>query len=1079
MGVLSAIQIPKESSPSINLGIISISTSYFGTNPVDMDALVTDKIYKEIKDIKWIDKIESSSSLWFSSIVLTLRTDAEMQDVLSEVRSSVARVPLPGDAKTPVITEIKTDTNRTFSVFLYSKDRNVSQSALFDRAKILQDAIESVSWVNSVTLSVWGFSGPVTTGWWDDSAYEVEITIPQDRLDALWLTLASIANTIQSYNRDQPLGNFIIGDKNYDFRIEGKNTKSYDFLEIPIALPAWGTIILSDIASIDRRYKNTSKRVVVLPIDTGIELSCDPSDGAQVISKSCLWQSGYPYVWLTVNKNDSVSIFSVSDRAKQKIDTMLNTSEFEWYGRLYATDLADNIRDDYVSLARNASMTIILVFFAMFLFVGWRDALFAIIALPLAFLATFIMLNSFGYTMNFLTNFSLIISFGIAIDTVIVIVEAASVNQRLWYNPRTAITLALKKYAIPVITGVLTSIVVFIPMMVLPGVLGKFMAYIPITIFWVLAFGLVLVLTVNNALYILFNKKRSYYTEDLHALEHMSPDERELLMIEREGKEHRTAEEHSLRARILLSIEDTYRHIATRMLERVLWRRVAIIGPVALLILSIQFLAPLVGFNLFPWDDNAYTSFNIVWPVWQITEKTTQDLSWIDAVFIWYPEIEHASITINNNRANIAVQLTKKSVRKDLWQRSVYDIEKILLQKLQIYEETWYRVTSEVLQNGPPGGKAIGIDLIADTPEKLDTLIAVSKDFENFLHTFTGSKNVWRSSSDTPWQFIFSLDKQLIASIGVNPSTIYSQMMQNMNGINIWSIEDNATDMSVYIKTDKFGDRVTIEDILGIPIAVWNTTYLLGDLIDSRLSNAIASISRSNGDIQITVDADLEDGMDTVSSQAAYTQFASGYKYPPGISYKTWGENQENAELIIAIGSAFFLSLLAIFAILVLQFQSYSQPALILYSAIFATPLVMVGLYITDNPFSLTFGIGFIAFTGVAVNDAIVLLSAINSNIAKWMTGVKVLVESAVSRIQPIMLTSVTTILGMLSIATQDKFWSGLWYTIIFGIVGASILTLFSIQAIYYELYVSPDRWRIRRILSRIAQIFRRRKKRG
>ena len=118
----------------------------------------------------------------------------------------------------------------------------------------------------------------------------------------------------------------------------------------------------------------------------------------------------------------------------------------------------------------------------------------------------------------------------------------------------------------------------------------------------------------------------------------------------------------------------------------------------------------------------------------------------------------------------------------------------------------------------------------------------------------------------------------------------------------------------------------------------------------------------------------------------------------------------------------------------------------------------MIGLYITDNPFSLTFGIGFIAFTGVAVNDAIVLLSAINSNIAKGMGGVKVLVESAVSRIQPIMLTSITTILGMISIATQDKFWSGLGYTIIFGITGASLLTLFSIQAIYYELYVKEKK---------------------
>lgn len=1070
--MVAAINIPKESSPSINLGIISISTSYFGTNPVDMDSLVTDKIYKEIKDIKWVDKIESSSSLGFSNVVLTLKTDADIQDVLSDVRSSVARVTLPADAKTPVITEIETDTNRTFSVYLYSKDRSTSQALLFDHAVKLQTEIEKISWVNSVDLSAWWVSWPVTRWWGDDSVYEVYIRIPEEKLDTLKLSLVSIAWTIQSYNRDQPIGNFTLWDKNYDFRIEWKNIESFDFLSVPIALPNGGTMKLSDIATIERKYKNTTKKILVLSGSGKIETSSCLSSVSweDIPNPECLFQVGYPYVGLTVNKTDSVSIFSVSDTAKKSIDTLLSTSDFIWYGRVYATDLADNIRDDYITLASNATQTIILVFIAMFIFVGWRDALFAIIALPLAFLATFIMLDGFGYTMNFLTNFSLIISFGIAIDTVIVIIEAASVNQKLGYNPRTAITLALKQYAVPVISWVLTSIVVFVPMMVLPGVLWKFMAYIPITIFGVLALGLVLVLTVNNALYIIFNKKRNYYMEDVHALEYMSPDERELLIIEREGKEHRTADEHSWRARFFNSIEDGYRRIATPMLESTFWRRVAIWGPVILLILSFKFLAPLVGFNLFPGDDNAYTSFNITWPVGQITEKTITELSGIDSIFLGYPEVEHTIITISDNRANIAVQLTKKPIRQENWERSVYELETILLDKLKVYEQKWYKVASEILQNRPPGGKAMGIKLVADTPEKLDTLIAVSKEFENYLKGFTGSKNVWRSSSDTPGQFIFRLNKELIANTGISPAMIYSQMSQNMNGINIWSIEDNGTDMSIYLKSSKFEEKISIENVLSIPIVVGSTTYLLGDFVESRLSNALASISREDGDIQITVDADLEDGIDTVSSQAAYTEFASQYKYPAGISYKTGGENQENAELIVAIWSAFFLSLLAIFAILVLQFQSYSQPALILYSPIFATPLVMLGLYITDNPFSLTFWIGFIAFTGVAVNDAIVLLSAINSNIAKWMGGVKVLVESAVSRIQPIMLTSITTILGMISIATQDKFWSGLGYTIIFGITWASLLTLFSIQAIYYELYIAKHEWFFSKIKRKLSE---------
>lgn len=1069
MGTVAAINIPKESSPSIELGIISIGTSYFGTNPIDMDSLITSKLYKEIKDIKGVDKIESSSSLGFSSVILTLRAEADIKDVVSDVRSAVARVNLPADAKSPVITEIETDTNRTFSLYLYSEDKNVSKSILIDRAKILQDELEWLSGVNSIDLAVGGISGPVSTGWWDDSAYDVYITVPEKDLEVLWLTLSAVSNTIQSYNRDQPIGNFTLGEKKYDFRIEGKKTKSFDFLTFPIALPNGGTVTLGEIGTIERKYKNTAKNILVL---SQPEIPCEGS----LSPETCT--TGHSYVGLTLNKTDSVSIFDVSDRAKTLIDTVMERDEFQWFSRVYATDLADTIRDDYVTLANNAISTLILVFLAMFIFVGFRDALFALIALPLAFLTTFIFLDAFGFTMNFLTNFSLIVSLGIAIDTVIVIVEAASVNLKIWFSPRTAITLALRTYAVPVISGVMTTIVVFLPMMVLPGVLGKFMAYIPITIFGVLAFGLLLVLTVNNAIYILFNKERDYYTEDVHRMEFMSEDEKELLMLERVWKENRSAVDHSWRVRLFTSIENTYRRTITPLLEKKYTRMLLIFVPVFFLIFSIINIAPKVGFTLFPSDDNSFTSFNIVGPTGQITEKTVEDLIWIEWALVGYPEVEYSNITISKNKANIAVQLTKKKIRQSNDERDVYAIEKDILLKLSFYEQKWYSVTSEIQENGPPSGKAIGIKLVADSPEWLDSLIQVSKEFETYLNDFAGSKNVGRSSSDAPWQFIFRLNKELIASTGISPSLIYSQMLQNMNGINLWSIEDNGTDMSLYLKSSKFGDTIQLEDVLAIPISLGQTKYLVGDFVESQISNSLLSISRENWDIQITVDADLETGVDTIASQTRYVEFAKSYAYPRWISYQAGGENEANAELIVAVITAFWLSLLAIFAILTLQFQSFSQPLIILYSAIMAVPFVMIGLILTNNPFSLTFGIGFIAFTGIAVNDAIVLLSAINENIKKWMTWVHVLVESAASRLQPIMLTTVTTVLGIYPIAMQDKFWSGLGFTIIFGIIAASTLTLFSIQAIYYELYLDDKPGIFRRIGKSIWSLVHKKRKR-
>lgn len=1069
MGLVAMMAIPKESSPAVKLGIISISTSYPGTNPIDMDALVTDKIYKEIKDIKGIDKISANSALGFSSLALTLKTSADTKDVLSDVRSSVARVSLPADAKTPVITEIETDTTRAFSVFLYAKNPETSRALLYQRAIELQKAIEKVPGINSVNLSAEWAGKPVDANGGSDATYEVHIVIPDEKLKTLWLTLSSVASIVQSYNRDQPVGNFEIGEKKYDFRIEGKNTTSFEFLHIPLPLPEWGSITLGELATIERKYKNDAEKILVLW--DGLEWM----ETKEAVSGENVW---YIYAGLTVNKTESANIFTSSDAAKKVVEEMLTQSDFADFGAVYAIDLADTIRDDYKELAKEAITTLVLVFIAMYMFVGFRDSLFASITLPLAFLSTFILLYYNGYTMNFLTNFSLILSFGIAVDTIIVIVQAASAKIRVGYDPESAIMLALREYAVPIISWVMTTIVVFIPMMTLPGILGKFLAYIPVTIFWVLATGLVLALTVNSALYMLFVRRKNEYIDNPHATEYATPEEKELLMLERIWKTPMNVKDVPLRLHVIHSVTEWYKRILRNFLEHTTLRRTSILLPVILFFLSFIFLAPIVGFTLFPTDDNAYTSFTITGPVWQKTEITARDVAGIADIFVWYGEIKYTNISIDGNTVNAAVQLTKRDERKEKSQKDIFALEKILLEKLSVYEQKWYKVVSEVLKNGPPWTKAIGLNLIVDTPEKLDSLIQVSKDFESHLKTIPGTKNVWRSSNDTPGQFIFTLKKDLIATTGISPAMIYGIVSQNMNGVTVGSVEDNGEDMSILLKSDIFKEEVRIEDVMSLPIIIGNITYNVGDFVDVVISNATAAVNRVDGDIQITVDADIEDGVDTVSTQQTFIDYAEKYDFPAGISYKSGGENQENSELIVAILSAFFIALIVIFAILTLQFHSFSQPLVILYSVIMSLPFVMVWLLLTGNQFSMPFAIGFIAFTGIAVNHGIILIAAINENLKKWIEGITALVEAGSSRLEPMLLTTVTTAIGILPIALRDKFWAGMGFTIIFGVISASFLTLFIVKGIYYEMYMkkhTPVRglislW-VRKIISKSRKI--------
>lgn len=1018
-----------------------------------MDSLVSEKIYNEVKNINGIDKIDARSALGMSMLTLTLKTSADVKDVLSEVRNNVNRARLPTDAKTPIITEVETDTNQTFSVYIYAKRPNISEPFLFDRAKILKDEIEKLGVIDSVAFAISWDGWPISEdAGSQDNSYDVEIIIPSEKLKSLGLTLTDISGIIASANIDQPIGNFAISEQKYDFRIAWKKYSSFDFLSTSITLPKWWNTTLWDIATIERIYKNDSVRSIIF-------------DGI-----------AYSYVGLTVNKTDSANIFTASNSAKAVIEKLFQDEEFKDLGYRYGLDIADTIRDDYGILAKEALTTIVLVFFVMYLFVGFKDSLFATLTLPLAFLATFIILNLLGFSLNFLTNFSLILSFGIAVDTIIVIVQWANAKLRVGYEPRTAIMLSLREYAIPIIAWVSTTMVVFVPMMVLPGLLGKFLAYIPITIFWVLASGLVLALTVNSALYLFIVKAKKSYVYDPHATEYATDEEKELLELERIGKEKLETTSAPLRLRLIHASTEWYKRTLRKFLESTYLRRISIIIPVIFLFFWLTVLAPLVGLDLFPGVDNGFFQVEIEWESWLKTDVMAKKTKDIHTYFKWYPEILYTSVSTKGNITSASVQLSKRDLRISLGQRDVYGVEKALIEKLKIYETLGLKVTTKIQEWWPPTSKALWVKLVAEKAEHLSVLTQVANDFEVFLRTVPGAKNVTKTSADTPWQIIFRLKHDLLAKYKIPSFVVMETIASNMNGLRVGSIEDNGNDMDIIIRNGDFRKDARIEDILALPLVIGPNTYSVGTFVESTLENAIASVTRVDGDIQIGVEWDVEAGLDTAKAQNALIAFADSYAYPPGISYKTGWESQENDELISAIVSAFFLSLLVIFAILTLQFNSFSQPTIILYSVIMALPFVMVWLILTGNKFSLPFGIGFIAFTGIAVNHGIILIAAINENLQKWMAGFTALVEAGSSRLEPMILTTLTTALGILPIALRDKFWAWMGFTIIFGIIATTFLTLFVVKWIYYEIYVNQNEWFIKKcyhfLTSQIGSLF-------
>jgi len=255
VGIISLLAIPKESSPDIKFGIISITTPYTGVNPEDIDSLITEKIEKEIEDIDGISKITSNSSIWISSVSVELENGVSTRDTMTDIKDRIDTIVFPSDADDPIVREISTRNELLFEALIYS-EKELSNFALTQKWREIQSAVEGKNGISSI--DIWWVWAGLDWAASDASDYDIEVLVSKAKLELLDISIASVANTLRSYNRNTPLGNFTIWDLNYDFRFDGEFESIRD-LENTIIKWSWSSIVrLKDIANIQSTYDEDS-----------------------------------------------------------------------------------------------------------------------------------------------------------------------------------------------------------------------------------------------------------------------------------------------------------------------------------------------------------------------------------------------------------------------------------------------------------------------------------------------------------------------------------------------------------------------------------------------------------------------------------------------------------------------------------------------------------------------------------------------------------------------------------------------------------------------------------------------------
>lgn len=495
--------------------------------------------------------------------------------------------------------------------------------------------------------------------------------VDENKMQQLGLTLPQLAQSIRVFNNNIPLGNYTLGDLKYDYRIRGKIESMSDLMQVPISInngqgPSQ-YIRLSDIALVQRKYNDESLQYGGTASSTG---------SINVATK------------IVIYKANRSNIFKDAGAAKKLIEEEIKKPQYQGISVDYTTDLSEIIIEDYKGLAENAWQSVLLIFLVMRFFVGLRQSLIATFAMPLSFLITFIALNRAGFTLNFLTNFSLILTFGMGIDTVVVLIEAAYELMKKGFNSKTAVLLALKQYAKPNITSSLANMVVFLPMLALPGIMGKFLAYIPITIFITLAGSLFLALSINNVLFWKVNKNQNYYYKDSDTPDDeeevlLSDVENQILFVEREGKTALDPSKQTITDIRIGKIAHWYSTKLHWIIERPFWRKMAYRGPVGLLILSFIFLSGAIGFKIFPSGDNEFMNMTVTSKVGTVTETRTPYATKLNQIISSVPELRNYTIDANGNTINIAIRLVKKTQRD----RNSFEVQEDLLQQLNYLVE--------------------------------------------------------------------------------------------------------------------------------------------------------------------------------------------------------------------------------------------------------------------------------------------------------------------------------------------------------------------------------------------------------
>ncbi len=998
-GAYSLNAIPKESAPEVRVPIGVVSVVLPGASAEEVERLITNKLEDSLNNLENLDKITSSSREGVSSVIVQFISTADIDKSIQNLKSEVDKIKpdLPKEANAPTVTEVSvTDA----PVLIISVSGNYTPMQLTALGDELSSDLKSVKGVAKVNVQ----------GVRDR---EVQVIVDQSKLDQYGLRLVDVVNAIQSSNSALPIGSISMDGVQYALKFRGDIVDPSE---------------VNDIALSSQNSSGQSTPVYIRDIafvSNGLE------DATSLSRVSKGGEPSVPSLTLAVFKSTGGNIVSTADSVKSRLKH-LQTTTLQDANVVISFDGGDQVNKDLYDLTKTGLITVVLVMATLFLTIGWKESIVAALSIPLSFLIAFIGLYESGNTINFVSLFALILAIGILVDSGIVITEAIHTRTSLYPTKEKAAEASLDEYARPLTAGTMATIVMFIPLFFISGIVGKFIASIPFTLIFVLLASIFVALGLVPLIAILFRSTK------MNRLE-----------VIQENYTHR--------------IQEWYK---TRLANLLGNRRIENIFLISMGVLFVASLAlPITGIVksiFFPQDNSDFVYVEIEKPEGTTLAETDLATRSIEEKLYDNRDIESFVTTIGQGSefdqntghgpkyANITVLLPKH--HKKTSTQILEDLRKtfadVRTADVHVYEPS----------NGPPSGAPV---LIKFTGNDLNALeLAVSKS-EDILKTIPGTSEVGTSIKNNGTQIVLSVDKAKAAAFGLDPVFIASTLRTAVNGVTATTIKNQTKDIDVIVKLNVNSaytdpgetNHATPDAIREISINTPHGPVLLGSVLTASAERSNAVINHENRRRIETVSAFTSGSATAGDINTKFKARESELNLSPDVQITIGGENEDVDKSFREMGMSFLSGLFLMFAILVLEFNSFRYAMWLILMVILSLIGVFGGLAITGQPLSFSSLLGVIALAGVIINHAIILMDSMNrierSNTA--LSRKDVVVEAAASRLRPIVLTTITTVVGMIPLTAVSALWGPLAFSIMFGLSFSMVLTLIMIPILYYR----------------------------